>query len=161
MRAQLWILRHGEAVPHESRPSDDDRELTPRGERQAEAAGVALARLGVELAACYTSAKVRARDTAKLCCRSLGVDPETVDALRGGFELGDLRELLLAHEDDDDVLLVGHEPDLSQLVHDCTGARVEMKKGGLAAVKLNGVSGELIVLMRPRELESIAVGSMV
>ncbi len=161
MRAQLWILRHGEAVPHESRPSDDDRELTPRGERQAEAAGVALARLGVELAACYTSPKVRARDTAKLCCRSLGVDPETVDALRGGFELGDLRELLLAHEDDDDVLLVGHEPDLSQLVHDCTGARVEMKKGGLAAVKLNGVSGELIVLMRPRELESIAVGSMV
>ncbi len=161
MRAQLWILRHGEAVPHESRPSDDDRELTPRGERQAEAAGVALARLGVELAACYTSPKVRARDTSRLCCRSLGVDPETVDALRGGFDSEDLRELLLAHEDDDDVLLVGHEPDLTQLIHDCTGARVEMKKGGLAAVKLRGASGELSVLMRPRELESIAVGSIV
>lgn len=158
---QVWILRHGEAVPHDSRPSDDDRELTPRGERQAEAAGVALARLGVELAACYTSPKVRARDTARLCCRSLGVEPEIVDSLRGGFELEDLRELLLAHAADDDVLLVGHEPDLSQLVHDCTGARVEMKKGGMAAVRLDGASGELIVLMRPREVESVAVGSIV
>ena len=161
MAGQLWILRHGEAVPHESRPSDDDRELTPRGERQSEAAGVALARLGVELAACYTSPKVRARDTARLCCRSLGVEPELLEALRGGFDFDDLRELLHAHKGDDEVLLVGHEPDLSQLIHDCTGARVEMKKGGLAALRLSGVSGELVVLMRPRELESIAVGSIV
>ena len=161
MGVQLWILRHGEAVPHDSRPSDDDRELTPRGERQAEAAGVALARLGVELAACYTSPKVRGRDTARLCCRSLGVEPGTVDALRGGFDTNDLRELLLAHHGDDEVLIVGHEPDLSQLIHDCSGARVDMKKGGLAALKLSGVAGELVVLMRPRELESIAVGSIV
>ena len=161
MRAHLWILRHGEAVPHESRPSDDDRELTPRGERQAQTAGAALARLGVELAACYTSPKVRARDTARLCCRSLGVDPETVDALRAGFDSEDMRELLLSHQDDDEVLVVGHEPDLTQLIHDCTGARVDMKKGGLAAIRLSGASGELSVLMRPRELESIAVGSIV
>ena len=161
MAGQLWILRHGEAVPHESRPSDDDRELTPRGERQSEAAGVALARLGVELAACYTSTKVRARDTARLCCRSLGVEPVIVDALRGGFSSDDLRELLFAHEADDEILLVGHEPDLSQIIHDGTGARVQMEKGGLAALRLSGASGELFVLMRPRELESIAVGSIV
>ncbi len=161
MPGQLWILRHGEAVPHDSRRSDDERELTPRGERQSEAAGVALARLGVELAACYTSPKVRARDTARLCCRSLGVDSQVVDSLRGGFDLEDLRDLLLAHGRDDDVLLVGHEPDLTQLIHDCTGARVEMKKGGIAALELSGGSGQLCVLMRPRELESIAVGSIV
>ncbi len=34
---QLWLLRHGEAVPHESKP-DFERELTPRGERQSVAA---------------------------------------------------------------------------------------------------------------------------
>ena len=45
MAAQLWLLRHGEAVPHGSKP-DEDRELTRRGERQAEAAGAALAALG-------------------------------------------------------------------------------------------------------------------
>lgn len=161
MAFQVWILRHGEAVPHDSRPSDDDRELTARGERQAEAAGAALARLGIELSACYTSPKVRARDTARLCCRSLGVEPAMVEALRTGFDRDDLRELLLAHEDGDDVLLVGHEPDLSQLITDCTGARVDMKKGGLAALELRGGSAELIVLMRPRELESVAAGSIV
>ena len=161
MSRQVWILRHGEAVPHDSRASDDDRELTPRGERQAEAAGAALARLGLELAACYTSPKVRARDTARVCCRSLGVEPETVDALREGFDVEDLSDLLLRHDEQDAILLVGHEPDLSQLIHDCTGARVEMKKGGLAAIALSGRSGELIVLMRPRELESLAVGSIV
>ena len=42
MAPQLWLLRHGEAVPHESKP-DADRELTPRGERQSIAAGKGLA----------------------------------------------------------------------------------------------------------------------
>ena len=50
---QLWLLRHGEAVPHESK-DDFDRELTARGERQSIAAGRALARLGAEFAACCT-----------------------------------------------------------------------------------------------------------
>ena len=34
MAPQLWMLRHGEAVPHDSKP-DAERELTPRGRRQA------------------------------------------------------------------------------------------------------------------------------
>lgn len=161
MRGELWILRHGEAVVHDSRPSDDDRELTPRGERQSESAGVALARLGLELAACYTSSKVRARDTARLCCRSLNVEPQEVAALRAGFDADDARELLHAHEPGDRILLVGHEPDLSQLLHDLTGARVDMKKGGVAAVGVDGRAGDLLVLLRPRELESLAVGSIV
>ena len=54
------------------------------------------------------------------------------------------------------LLLVGHEPDLSSVVGDLTGARVDLKKGGVAAVILKGVSGELAVLLRPRELALIA-----
>ena len=60
---QLWLLRHGEAVPHGSK-DDFHRELTPRGERQSLAAGQALARLGVEFAACYASPLVRAQGPA-------------------------------------------------------------------------------------------------
>ena len=41
---------------------------------------------------------------------------------------------------------------LSQVVHDLTGAQVRMKKGGLAAIE----KGELKVLLRPRELVAIA-----
>jgi phosphohistidine phosphatase len=155
MAPQLWLLRHGEAVPHESKP-DADRELTARGERQALAAGAGLARLGVEFAACYTSPKVRARDTAQLACRALNIEPVETDVLEDGFTREDALELLLAHGADDRVLVVGHEPSFSQVVHDLTGGRVDFKKGGVAAVRAERAGGELLTLLRPKELESLA-----
>lgn len=158
MAPQLWLLRHGEAVPHDSKP-DDDRELTARGERQAVAAGAALARLGVELSACYTSPKVRARDTARLACEALKLGPEEAAQLADGFAREHALELLAPHGGDARVLAVGHEPSLSEVVHDLTGARVDFKKGGLAAIRVEpGGVGELLVLLRPRELESLARG---
>jgi phosphohistidine phosphatase len=153
---QLWLLRHGEAVPHDSKP-DAERELTARGERQSVAAGAGLARLGVEFAALYTSPKVRAADTAKLAASSLNVDPEVEDVLGEGFEVDDALELLARHDGDAKVLVVGHNPSFAQVVHDLTGARVDFKKGAVAAVRLSGRQGELVVLLRPRELESLAV----
>jgi phosphohistidine phosphatase len=156
---QLWLLRHGEAVPHESKP-DFDRELTARGERQAVAAGEALARLGLELAACYTSPLVRARETAELACKELNVTPEERDALGKGFDLDAVRELLAAHGEDERVLVVGHNPSFEQVVLDLTGARIDFKKGGVAAVRVSGVRGELIALLRPRELESLALSAL-
>ena len=156
MAAQLWLLRHGEAVPHGSKP-DEDRELTRRGERQAEAAGAALAALGVEFAACYTSPKVRAGDTARMVCARLNIEPEDAAAIADpGFEARDALELLLPHGADARVLVVGHEPSFSQIVHDLTGARLDFKKGGLTAVRVERGSGEMLVLLRPRELESLA-----
>jgi phosphohistidine phosphatase len=155
MAPQLWLLRHGEAVPHDSKP-DADRELTPRGERQAIAAGKALAALGLEFAACYTSPKVRALETARLACEALNIDPGVEDVLADGFDRDDAVELTGRHGADAKVLVVGHEPSFSQVVFDLTGGRIDFKKGGVAAVRLEGaVGGELIALLRPRELESI------
>ena len=57
-----------------------------------------------------------------------------------------------------DVLLVGHEPDFSQVVQDLTGARVDLKKGGVAAVRLDGSRAELIALLRPRDLQALSAG---
>jgi phosphohistidine phosphatase len=155
MAQQLWLLRHGEAEPHEAR-EDSDRRLTARGERQSEAAGQALARLGVEFAAAYTSPRVRAADTAKLACQALGVQPEVHEPLSGGFDRDDALALMAGHDEDARVLVVGHEPDFSQLVHDFTDARIDLKKGGVAAVRLRSGRGELAVLLRPRELETLA-----
>ena len=155
MAPQLWLLRHGEAVPHDSKP-DADRELTPRGRRQSEAAGIALAALNTEFAACYTSPKVRARETAELACQALNIEPEDASSLADGFSREDALELLLAHAADARVLVVGHEPSFSLLVHDLTGGRVDFKKGGIAAVRVERGAGELLVLMRPRELEALA-----
>jgi phosphohistidine phosphatase len=156
MAPQLWLLRHGEAVPHDSKPDDALRELTARGERQAIAAGEGLARLGVEFAACYTSPKVRARDTARLACRALNIEPEEADVLANGFDVDDARELLLGHDDGARVLAVGHDPSFTQVVLDLTGAHVDFKKGGIAGMRVERAAGELLVLLRPRELESLA-----
>jgi phosphohistidine phosphatase len=153
---QLWLLRHGEAVPHDSKP-DDERELTARGERQAGAAGAALARLGVEFAAIYTSPKVRAVDTAKLAAASLNVEPEQEDVLGNGFERDDALELIARHDADARVLVVGHDPSFTQVVYDLTGGRVDFKKGAVAAIRIRGRDGELIAMLRPRELESLAI----
>jgi len=155
---QLWLLRHGEAVPHGSK-DDFHRELTPRGERQSLAAGQALARLGVEFAACYASPLVRAQGTAERACRALGIDPVAHEEVGMGFDVDVARELLAAHGDGDKLLVVGHNPSFEQVVADLTGARIDFKKGAVAAAKVQGTRGELLVLLRPRELESLALSS--
>jgi phosphohistidine phosphatase len=156
---QLWLLRHGEAVPHESKP-DDERELTARGARQSVAAGEALARLGIEFAACYTSPLVRAAQTAALACDQLNVTPEPRDAVGKGFDVGVVRELLAEHDDRARILIVGHNPSFEQIVHDLTGGRVDFKKGGVACIRVDPVRADLLVLLRPRELETVAISAL-
>jgi len=154
MAQQLWLLRHGEAEPHDARP-DAERRLTARGERQAKAAGAALARLGIEFALVLTSPRVRGMDTARLACDSVGAEPVVHEPLSGGFDRDDALELMAGQDADARVLVVGHEPDFSQVVHDLTGGIVDLKKGGVAAVRVDGSRNELIVLLRPRELETL------
>lgn len=156
MARQLWLLRHGEAVPHDSRPADAERELTRRGEAQAEVAGAALAALAVEFAACYASPKVRAWDTARLACGALGIEPVEEAVLGDGFEAADALALLRRHDEDARVLVVGHEPSFSGVVGALTGARMDFKKGGVAAVRVAGAAGEVMAVLRPRDLAAIA-----
>ena len=154
MTPQLWLLRHGEAVPHGSVP-DEDRQLTPRGRRQAETAGAALAALGERFAACYSSPKLRALQTARLACERFGVEPVVEHALGDGFSRVDALALLAAHGSEAKVLVVGHEPSLSQVVYDFAAGRVDFKKGGLAAVLASRSAGSLLVLARPKDLEAL------
>ena len=155
MARQLWLLRHGEAVPHDAAP-DAERALTDRGRAQAADAGRALAALGVVVHLCFTSPKVRACETAGLACEPLGVEAVEHAPLAEGFDADEALALLHAGGADQRVLVVGHEPDLSQVVHDLTGARIDLRKGGVAAIGMDGARGELLVLLRPRELTRIA-----
>jgi phosphohistidine phosphatase len=145
----IWLLRHGDAA--DGTP-DSERPLTEEGRDQARVAGAAMRVLGVEFDACLTSPKVRAADTARLACAEIdrGLDPQLEPKLAGG----PIDAEALAAGLGDEVLLVGHDPDFSTAVHDMTGAQVRLKKGGLAGVG----KGELIVLLRPQELERIAAG---
>ncbi len=140
----LWLLRHAEAA--DGHP-DDDRPLTERGLRQAEAAGLALVRLGTNVDVCLSSPKLRALQTAERACEPLGV-PVTPDLALSG-EPFDVHALTAGLGD---VLLVGHDPSFSLTLHDLTGTQARMKKGGLAGI----AKGELVSLLRPAELLAIA-----
>jgi phosphohistidine phosphatase len=144
LRAVIWFLRHGDAEDGEP---DFERRLTEKGRRQSRDAGAARAALGVEFELCLSSPRVRARETAELACEPLGVEVTIEEQLSGGsFDPLDVAAGL------DNVLLVGHEPDFSEAVEELTGARVDMKKGGLACVE----DRELRALLRPRETHLIA-----
>ena len=151
MAGILWLLRHADAEPH-GVGSDFERRLTARGEQQARAAGRALARMGVSFEHVFTSPRVRALDTARLACGEFGGTPVVYEPLSGGFGERDAAELIAAIGPGGSLLLVGHEPDLSGLVAALTSSRIEMKKGGIAAIR----GGRLIALLRPREIELVA-----
>ena len=76
--------------------------------------------------------------------------------LASGFDAREALDALASVGGEGRVLLVGHEPDLSSAAEDLTGGRLDLKKGGVAAVRLEGSGGELLVLLRPRELALIA-----
>lgn len=141
----IYLLRHGDA--EDGGGEDAARRLTGKGERQAKAAGRALGRLGAGIDACLTSPRVRAAETARLACDSLGIEPEAAEELRGGPF--DAQGLATSRGD---VLLVGHEPDFSSEIGRLTGAKVKLRKGGLAIVD----GGTLVALLRPRDLAAIA-----
>ena len=151
MAAQLWLLRHGEAEPHAI--DDFNRDLTARGEDQSRTAGHALAALDIVFHAVYTSPRVRARRTAELACEALGGEPIVHEPLSGGFDAHDALGLMVP---DERVLIVGHNPDFAQIVYDLTGARIELKKGGVAGMRVRPGGGELLALLRPRELDRLA-----
>lgn len=143
----IYLLRHGDAEDGDG--DDAARRLTAKGESQARAAGQALAALGANIDTCLASPRVRAAETARLACEALGIEPEIATELRGGS----FDPLALA-TGRGDVLLVGHEPDFSTAAAQLTGARLKMRKGGLAIVD----GRTLMALLRPADLAAIAGG---
>ena len=164
MARQLWLLRHAEAEPHGTR-TDAARRLTERGRQQARAAGIAIDRLHGTFDAVLFSPRVRAHQTAELAAEGWSEEQQARLAvhppLAGGFDAEQALDAIGAVPADGRLLLVGHEPDLSRIVGDLTGARADVKKGGLAIVRLDAspahpAGGELVALLRPRELALIA-----
>jgi phosphohistidine phosphatase len=169
MARQLWLLRHADAEPHGTR-EDSERRLTERGERQARLAGVAIALMGVEFTTLLSSPKERALRTATVAAQAWNeqqrVEVEIYSPLAEGFDARQALAVMSASPSHPlpagetappaRVLLVGHEPDLSTVVAELTGARIDLKKGGLAVVRIDGPGGELLALLRPSELALIA-----
>ncbi len=144
----LLILRHGIAVPHGT-PGipDDERPLTPKGERQVKEVGRGLAALKLDLDRIVTSPLPRARRTAEIVAQELGlVDKlETAAILSAGADPHSVRNWL--HDrTEDSLMIVGHNPDLSDLVGLLTLGGVgrfpfDLKKGGVVVLSARPHTG--------------------
>ena len=168
MARQLWLLRHAEAEPHGTRP-DPQRRLTRAVSTRRALPAVAIQSLAVAFDEVLVSPKARAQGRPSSRPRAGASSSARSCASIRRWREGSTCPRRSTHwprvpAQDGRLLLVGHEPDLSLIVGGLTGGRIDLKKGGLAVVRLEGSSapatggGELVILMRPRELALIAGG---
>lgn len=155
---RLFFFRHGLAEPGTERLLDHERALTDVGSERVERAGRVLKALGAVPTYLLTSPLVRARQTADILAQGLGLTVQVRPELAPGFSLPAL-EALVADLNGGDLMLVGHEPDLSVTIGALTGGVVLMKKGGMARVDLVGyrpLRGALVWLIAPRVFDVLA-----
>src|SRR5262245_59576712 len=133
---ESYILRHGIAVDRGTPgyKKDSDRPLTNEGEEKMHQIAKAILAMDLNFDLILSSPYVRAQQTAQIVAAELDEEVTFTD-----FLVPDGNPLELIREINDEkpqcVLLVGHEPDLSQLVSILmTGdsqSTIELKKGGL------------------------------
>ncbi len=137
----LYVLRHG--IAEDWNPEgDSERSLTDEGREKLALILATAKRAGVKPDLITTSPYLRAEQTAELAAKALGYADEPEgdgvlmpfsDVLETWADIRGMREL-------DSVMLVGHNPHLSELVTAIVGAgagRVTMKKGALARLRVD------------------------
>jgi phosphohistidine phosphatase len=137
---KVYFLRHGIAAdPEDFHGSDEERPLTAEGKDKMAREAKALANLRLKLDAIVTSPLLRAKQTADIVAKELGLRDKLNQDGRAGleFDAATLAAILEKFPDDAAVMIVGHEPSMSQTIgHVIGGANVDLKKGGIACVEM-------------------------
>ncbi len=122
-QVELYMVRHAHAGdPDAWRGPDDARPLSHRGEGQAAKVAAFLERAGLRPDAVLTSPKLRATQTAAPIGDALGIQVRNEPLLSGGTDLVDLEHILVALGNPASILIVGHDPDFSDIAKELTGA---------------------------------------
>jgi phosphohistidine phosphatase len=118
----LVLVRHAKADHGDSSLDDFDRPLNYRGKRDASAMAVQFKKTGVRVDALISSPAVRALSTAEDFAMEINLAIQTDERI---YEAS-LRDLLAVVRELDDrhssVMLAGHNPGMSELLHYLTGA---------------------------------------
>jgi len=138
MTVELGLLRHAHAGDPAAwdRP-DDLRPLTNKGRQQAERLGRFLAAAGFVPDAVLTSPRIRARETAELVADSLGMSVRIDPRLGSFLDLATVDAILDDAGGPGRPVLVGHDPDFSDLLVLLTGSPgLRMRKGAFALLNV-------------------------
>ena len=157
---QLYLLRHGLAVPHGTPEiADEDRPLTAQGERRVRSVGRGLKRLKIKLDGIVSSPLPRAARTAEIVAEVFGKPGlvEIAPELHAEASAAAIEDWLNTRTEDR-LMIVGHNPSFSDLLARLVGGPEqlsigELRKAGVAA--LRGVEGpspryQLDWLARPK-----------
>jgi len=161
----LLVLRHGEAGKRSPLPNDSKRTLTAEGRQEIVNLSNGLKSLEIKLDYVLSSPLLRAKDTAEIVAKSFkykGKIQELNSLKPEGSRLefySDLSKL----KQNSVVLVVGHEPYLSQMIGEAISqseCRINLKKAGLARIRvlatLPKLRGELRWLLTPKLLKKLA-----
>src|SRR5216684_2660765 len=159
----LYFLRHASAGEHLANPKKDEkRALDKEGIEQCGYIGRALAALEVQVDAVVSSPLKRATQTASLVGNELGYEGKLqMDAgLRPEAGLADFRKLLEKYAKQEAIMVVGHNPNLSQFLGAIISdsgceASVELKKGAVAKVEMRRSSGTLQWCLTPKLVRAL------
>ena len=160
----LLVLRHGEAGRGSALPGDSKRTLTTEGKQEIADLSNGMKSLDVKLDVVYTSPLLRAKQTAEIVAKSLKFKGkiEELDSLKPEGSKLEFYSVLSKLKQDSVVLVVGHEPYLSDMIGEAisqSGCRINLKKAGLARIKvistLPKIKGELRWLLTPKHLKKI------
>lgn len=134
----LHLLRHAHAGDASAWSGPDEvRPLTDKGRRQSDRLGAYLAGIGFAPDAIISSAKARALETAEIVAGHLGLAVTIDERLGGGLDVATTDAVLADHGDPQQPVLVGHDPDLSDLLATlCDAGDVPMRKGALARIEI-------------------------
>ena len=154
---QLYILRHGIAVPHGTPGvSDDERPLTPKGRKRIRQIGRGLRCLRIEVEKIISSPLPRAWETAQIVADVLGMSDrlEASEMLRDDRGAESIRDWVQSR-DEPRLMIVGHNPALSDLpgllvTGTSTSPLGTLKPGGIAALSHDGGRYTLDWLAPPR-----------
>jgi phosphohistidine phosphatase len=123
---KLYVMRHGPAEDEAESRVDDDRALTSTGRERVRDVARALVEAGEEPSDVVTSPLVRAVQTAEVVALVTKLDDRhgTVRVLRDLSPGGESARLVrrICSEGRKRVMLVGHEPDLSELMATLVGS---------------------------------------
>jgi phosphohistidine phosphatase len=162
----LYILRHGIAVER-GEPgfkTDADRPLTPKGKRQLRQIAGAMKNLDLRFNLILSSPFLRARQTAEIVAQWLRLKERLAfsdELTPDGNPKALIRQLHDLGPAPENVLLVGHEPYLSQLaallISGETATNIELKKGGLCKLETGalrfGRCATLQWLLAPKQMK--------
>jgi len=159
----LYFLRHASAGEHLANPKKDEkRALDNEGIEQCGFMGRALSALDVQADVIVSSPLKRATQTAALVGNELGYEGKIqIDVgLSPGAGITEFRKLLEKYARQESIMVVGHNPNLSQFMGTVISdsgceASVELKKGAAAKVEMRRSSGTLQWCLTPKMARSL------